>query len=255
MGCDVVAGAQGADAAAVAYDALDACLARGADTLIIDTAGRMHTRQPLMEELAKISRTLEKRLEGAPHETWMVLDASLGQNAVIQAQQFNKVVPITGIIITKLDGSSKAGFLFSVRSELNVPPGKRSDLYVRVNEPSFGKLLQEHIEYFRSLARVEELHTGTDIKKPPLSASTVISQAEIFIPLEGLIDIEVEKKRLEKELTNLKNQLEKVSRKLANHDFLNNAPEDVIEKEKSKKKDYQERIERLNKNLEQILGW
>jgi len=143
----------------------------------------------------------------------------------------------------------------SVRSELNVPPGKKSDLYVRVNEASFGELLQDHIEYFRSLARVEKLHTGTDVKKPPLSASTVISQAEIFIPLEGLIDIELEKQRLEKELGNLRNQLEKVSRKLANADFLANAPDNVVDKEKAKKEDYQERIERLNKNLEQILGW
>ncbi|HOP07462.1 MAG TPA: valine--tRNA ligase [candidate division Zixibacteria bacterium] len=143
----------------------------------------------------------------------------------------------------------------SVRSELNVPPGKKSDLYVRVNEASFGELLQDHIEYFRSLARVENLHTGTDVKKPPLSASTVISQAEIFIPLEGLIDIEVEKSRLEKELANLKTQLEKVSRKLANADFLANAPAEVVDREKDKKADYQERIEKLNKNLEQILGW
>ena len=143
----------------------------------------------------------------------------------------------------------------SVRSELNVPPGKKSDLYIKVNDPSLSDLLQNHIEYFRSLTRVNNLYTGTDIKKPPLSASTVISGAEIFIPLEGLIDIEVEKKRLNKELTNLTNQLEKVSKKLANSDFLANAPKEIIEREKSKKADYQDRIEKLNKNLEQILGW
>jgi len=108
----------------------------------------------------------------------------------------------------------------TVRSELNVPPGKKSDLYVRVDEAVFGELLQEHIGYFRSLARVEALHTGVDVKKPPVSASTVISGAEIFVPLEGLIDVDLEKKRLEKELTNLKHQLEKTSRKLANADFV-----------------------------------
>ena len=115
--------------------------------------------------------------------------------------------------------------------------------------------MQDHIEYFRSLARVENLYTGVEIKKPPLAASTVISGAEIFVPLAGLIDIEVEKKRLEKDLENIKLQLEKTSKKLANADFLTNAPSDVIEREKGKKQDYQERIEKINKNLEQILGW
>ncbi len=142
-----------------------------------------------------------------------------------------------------------------IRAELNVSPGKKSDLYVRVNDPSFGRLLQDHIEYFRSLARVEKLYTGTDIKKPPLSASTVISGAEVFVPLAGLIDIEVEKKRLEKELANIRTQLEKTSKKLANSDFLANAPQEVVEREKTKKHDFQERSEKINRNLEQILGW
>ena len=143
----------------------------------------------------------------------------------------------------------------SVRAELNVPPGKKSDLHVRVSEESFGRLLQDHIQYFRSLARVENLHCGVDMKKPPLSASAVISGAEIFVPLEGLIDIDVEKTRLGKELDNLKTLLTRVSKKLANPDFLANAPSEVIEREKLKKHDYEERVERINKNLEQILGW
>ena len=143
----------------------------------------------------------------------------------------------------------------SARAELNVPPGKRSDLYVRTNTPSFAELLQNHIQYFRSLARVDNLHAGTDIRRPSPSASAVISQAEIFIPLEGLIDIAVEEKRLRKELDNLSGHLDRVSRKLANADFLKNAPETVVEKEKAKKSDFQERIEKLNRNLEQITGW
>jgi len=121
VGCDFVGGEMGADAAGVAYNAVDAAMAKGCDPVIVDSAGRMHTKTPLMDELPKMCRAMSKKLDGAPHEVWMVLDASLGQNAVVQAQQFNTVVPITGIIITKLDGSSKAGFLFSVRSELNVP--------------------------------------------------------------------------------------------------------------------------------------
>ncbi|MCB2229699.1 valine--tRNA ligase [bacterium] len=143
----------------------------------------------------------------------------------------------------------------SIRAELNVPPGKKSDLYIRVDSEEFGTLLKNHHEYFRSLARVETLHCGVDVKKPPTSASAVISGAEIFVPLAGLIDIEVEKKRLQKNLDELTGQLDKVSRKLANADFLANAPSDVIDRERAKKADYQERIERLNRNLEQILGW
>jgi len=143
----------------------------------------------------------------------------------------------------------------SIRAELNVPPGKKSDLYIRVNEPAFATLLENHIQYFRSLARVEDLHCGVDIKKPPFSASAVLSGAEIYVPLSGLIDIELEKKRLQKNLDDLKVQLEKISKKLANPDFLANAPKEVIERERGKKEDFQERSQRLNKNLEQIMGW
>lgn len=121
VGCGFIGGEMGRDAAGVAFNAVDAAFEKRCDVVIVDTAGRMHTKMPLMDELPKMCRAMNKRLEGAPHEVWMVLDASLGQNAVIQAKQFNAVVPITGIVITKLDGSSKAGFLFSVRSELNVP--------------------------------------------------------------------------------------------------------------------------------------
>jgi len=121
VGCDFIGGEMGHDAAGVAFNAVDAALERNCDVVLVDTAGRMHTRTPLMDELPKMCRSMNKRLQGAPHDVWMVLDASLGQNAVIQARQFNTVVPLTGIIVTKLDGSSKAGFLFSVKSELNVP--------------------------------------------------------------------------------------------------------------------------------------
>ena len=121
IGCDVVAGATGADPASVAYDALDASVSRQSDVLIVDTAGRMHTREPLMKELQKVRRAMEKRLPDAPHQTWIVLDATIGQNALIQAREFHSMVPLTGVIVAKLDGSAKAGFLFGVASELNVP--------------------------------------------------------------------------------------------------------------------------------------
>ncbi|WP_372846484.1 signal recognition particle-docking protein FtsY [Pontiella sp.] len=121
VGCDFVGGEMGHDAAGVAYNAVDSALEKSCDVVLVDTAGRMHTKTPLMDELPKMCRAMNKRLPGAPHEVWMVLDASLGQNAIIQAKQFNEVVALTGIVVTKLDGSSKAGFLFSVRAELNVP--------------------------------------------------------------------------------------------------------------------------------------
>ena len=121
LGCPCVGGPTGADAAAVAYDAVDSALARHCDLAIIDTAGRMHTREPLMRELQKTRAAIAKRLPGAPHHTWIVLDAMLGQNAVSQARLFHEATPLTGAVITKLDGSSKAGFLFSVRRELGIP--------------------------------------------------------------------------------------------------------------------------------------
>lgn len=121
MNVDVVGGDAGADSASVAYDALDAALSRGAGCLIIDTAGRMHTRQPLMQELQKIRRALSKRLPRAPDETWIVLDAALGRNAIAQAREFHAGTPLTGAIVSKLDGSAKAGFVFEIHEDLGVP--------------------------------------------------------------------------------------------------------------------------------------
>lgn len=119
--CEVVAGQTGADTAAVAYDAVEAVVSRGLDVLLVDTAGRMHTKQPLMEELAKVKRAMAKRLPASPHETWIVLDASMGQNALTQARMFQEVAGLTGAVIAKLDGSAKAGFVFAVQRELNIP--------------------------------------------------------------------------------------------------------------------------------------
>ena len=121
IGSEIVAGSQGQDAAAVAFDAVRAAVSRSLEVVLIDTAGRMHTREPLMEELRKMSRSIEKALPGAPHETWLVLDASLGNNALAQARQFHERIGVTGVIVSKLDGSAKAGFLLSVRRELQVP--------------------------------------------------------------------------------------------------------------------------------------
>ncbi len=120
VGCECVSGVQGSDAAAVAFDAVKAALSRQLDLVLIDTAGRMHTRQPLMDELRKVHKTLGKCLPGAPHEVWMVVDAALGNNALSQVKHFHAVIPLTGVIVAKLDGSSKAGFLLGLRKELGV---------------------------------------------------------------------------------------------------------------------------------------
>lgn len=121
VGCEAVVGKTGSDAAAVAYDALEAAAARDCDVVLIDTAGRMHTKQPLMEELSKVRRALGKRVPGAPHETWIVLDAAMGQNAITQARMFHEIAHLTGVVVAKLDGSAKGGFVFSIWRELQVP--------------------------------------------------------------------------------------------------------------------------------------
>jgi fused signal recognition particle receptor len=112
---------KGADAAAVAFDAVDAGLARGIDTVIVDTAGRLHTDERLREELKKVVRVVGKRQPGAPHESLLVLDATIGQNAVHQAREFAAAVPLTGLVITKLDGTAKGGSVIALRRAVPAP--------------------------------------------------------------------------------------------------------------------------------------
>lgn len=118
---DVIAAAYGADAAAVAHDAVTAAQARKANYLFIDTAGRLHTKHNLMQELQKLHRVIGKQLPGAPHEVLLVLDASTGMNALNQAREFNKSVPLTGLVVTKLDGTSKGGMVVAIQKELGLP--------------------------------------------------------------------------------------------------------------------------------------
>jgi fused signal recognition particle receptor len=118
---EVIAGAYGADAASVAHDAVTAAQARQADYLFIDTAGRLHTKHNLMQELQKLHRVIGKQLAGAPHEVLLVLDATTGMNALTQAREFNKAVPLTGLVVTKLDGTSKGGMVVAIQKELGLP--------------------------------------------------------------------------------------------------------------------------------------
>ena len=120
-GADFVGSARGGDPAAVAYDAIEAATARERDVAIVDTAGRLHTQSNLMEELTKVRRVIEGRLDGAPHETLLVIDATTGQNGVRQALQFGEAVQVTGVALTKLDGSAKGGVALAISYELGLP--------------------------------------------------------------------------------------------------------------------------------------
>jgi len=120
-GAQIVKHQSGSDPAAVAFDAIEASRARNIDAVIIDTAGRLHTKSPLMEELKKIKRVIEKAMPGAPHEVLLVVDATTGQNALRQAEMFNDAIGVTGIALTKLDGTARGGIVFAIRRELGIP--------------------------------------------------------------------------------------------------------------------------------------
>jgi fused signal recognition particle receptor len=121
LGVDVIAHAPGADPGAVVFDALRAAQARNTDILIVDTAGRLHTKYNLMQELKKIRSVMRKNVHRAPHETWLVLDATTGQNALMQACKFQEEVEVTGVIVAKLDSTAKGGIVFSVGNQLGLP--------------------------------------------------------------------------------------------------------------------------------------
>ncbi|MGZ4964173.1 MAG: signal recognition particle-docking protein FtsY [Limisphaerales bacterium] len=121
LNIEVIAGAPNADPAAVAHDAITAAQARNAQYLFVDTAGRLHTKHNLMQELQKVHRVMDKKLPGAPHETLLVLDATTGMNSLNQAREFHKAVKLTGLVVTKLDGTSKGGMVVAIQKELGLP--------------------------------------------------------------------------------------------------------------------------------------
>ncbi len=132
VGVEVVKGKEGADPGAVAFDATTKARETGADVLLVDTAGRLHTKVPLMDEIKKVRKTIAKAMEGAPHETLLVLDATTGQNALTQASMFKEALDLTGIVLTKLDGTAKGGVVLGICDELKVPVryiglGERAD--------------------------------------------------------------------------------------------------------------------------------
>jgi len=138
----IITGQPNGDPGAVAYDAIQAGISRKADLVLIDTAGRLHTRTNLMEELKKVHRVTGKALEGAPHAVWLVLDATTGQNALLQARAFKEAVKVTGVILAKLDSSARGGMAFAIQKELGIPIlyaglGEKSEDLERFNRESF----------------------------------------------------------------------------------------------------------------------
>jgi fused signal recognition particle receptor len=121
VGAEFVGGREGGDPAAVAYDAISAADVRGVDVVLVDTAGRLHTNRNLMEELEKVARVIARRLDGAPHETLIVLDATIGQNAINQVRAFGQAVSLTGILLTKLDSTARGGIVVALQEELHLP--------------------------------------------------------------------------------------------------------------------------------------
>ncbi len=121
IGADFVGGQKGGDPAAVAFDAIDAALARSTDVVLVDTAGRLHTHRNLMEELSKVERVIQRRLQGAPHETLLVLDATVGQNALSQVDAFSKAVDLSGIVLAKLDSTARGGVIVALQAQYGLP--------------------------------------------------------------------------------------------------------------------------------------
>ncbi len=148
IGAEIVKHQTGSDPAAVAYDALEASIARGIDVLIVDTAGRLHTHENLMNELSKIKRVISKKIPSAPHEVLMVLDATTGQNAISQVKMFKQFVDVTGIFLAKLDGTAKGGFVLGMRNEIDIPVkfvglGEKADDIEKFNPDAFVDALFE----------------------------------------------------------------------------------------------------------------
>jgi fused signal recognition particle receptor len=147
-GAEFISAKPGADPGSVAFDAIDAAIARRADVLIVDTAGRLHTSEGLMDELKKVARVIAKRLPGAPHESLLVLDGTIGQNAVQQAKTFAAAVPVTGLVVTKLDGTARGGVVVAVHEAIDAPVkflgvGEAADDLVPFDAGEFAKELMD----------------------------------------------------------------------------------------------------------------
>ncbi len=145
-GCEFVSGREGADPGATAFDAVSAGVARGMDVVLLDTAGRLHTKSHLMDELKRVHKVMKKVLPEAPHQVWLVVDGTLGQNSLVQAKQFHEVLGLTGVVVTKLDGTARGGSLLSIASDLKLPlrfigVGESAEDLIPFDSQSFAKAL------------------------------------------------------------------------------------------------------------------
>ncbi len=155
VGCPVVKGKDKADPSSVVFDAMEQALREDMHLVLVDTAGRLHTRVPLMEQMKKMSRTMGKKISGAPHEILLVIDASMGQNAILQAKTFNEALPVTGLALTKLDGTAKGGVLVGISDELKIPVR-----YIGIGEK------MDDLRDFNARDFVEALFAGTEAGVP-----------------------------------------------------------------------------------------
>jgi valyl-tRNA synthetase len=204
-------------------------------------------------------RLLSPYMPFITEEIWHLMrDLKMGSGETVTLQKYPEANE--ELINSELEKKMEAiqtvvGTIRSTRSEMNVPPSKKADIFIRIDDPKLEQIISDYSGYIKYLGRIENLQVGEDIKKPSQAASAVIKGAEIFIPLAGLIDIETERRKLEKDLEKARKQLEKTSKKLGNMEFIKQAPEEIVEKERVKKQDFEVIIEKLNKNLEQLLGW
>jgi valyl-tRNA synthetase len=143
----------------------------------------------------------------------------------------------------------------TIRAEMNVPPGTAVPVLIKTESEDYAHAVEHHAQWVSELARASDVKFGSDVKKPPLSGSAVVSGAEIYVPLEGIIDVDKERTRLQKELDKFSGFLERTGKKLQNEAFLTQAPTEVVAAEKAKQVDYQVRVDKLTRSLEQLLGW
>ena len=197
-GVDIVKHAEGSDPAAVVFDAITAAVARDVDILIVDTAGRLHNKKNLMNELAKINRILEQKAEGCSIETLLVLDATTGQNAVSQAKLFNETAKITGIVLTKLDGTAKGGIIVSIKNELGIPVklvgvGEKIEDLQRFNNADFVHALFDHADDVKLEEKPEEeLPVEEEVISEPEPEEIPVEEEEISEPEPEEIPVEEE---------------------------------------------------------------
>ncbi|MBD3298438.1 MAG: valine--tRNA ligase [candidate division Zixibacteria bacterium] len=226
-----------------------------------DTQERRLARQVSLEVVGTIVRLLHPMAPFVTEELWSHLKDRLPDD--VQTEHVTAAVwpaPDADWIDEELDASMRhvfnvIGAIRNVRSEMKIPAGKEISCVIRVNRKRLLRNLRAYEENIRILGKIGDLTMDEDVKKPVPSASAVIRDAEIFIPLEGLIDLEAERKRLQKDLEHHTQQLERINRKLDNADFLNNAPAEVVEKERAKRENFEMIVARLNANLEQLVGW